>query len=145
MLWAQRLRTSIRAEFEAELQAISNRYASLVQATSQLDSTKERIQDLEASNDHTHNANRTLQSRLEQIETDAVYREQKFDNNFEGLQDTTVDNTRQLKHIVGAFEQLKRESRVALDQQQQELEGMRKQIDELHGHAITGGHGRARE
>ncbi|KAL8829041.1 MAG: hypothetical protein Q9170_006343 [Blastenia crenularia] len=143
MLWAKRLRTSIREELDAELQTLPTRYASVTQNTAQLDSLKERLEDLAVSSEHIHNVNLSLQSRIGELESEATYREQRFASESEDLQNASSDLARQLEHVVGAFEQLKRESRIAEGQRREELERLRMQIDEHKGGTVTGSQGRA--
>ncbi|KAL8937543.1 MAG: hypothetical protein Q9211_003628 [Gyalolechia sp. 1 TL-2023] len=143
MLWAKRLRTSIRAELDAEIEALPTRYASLVQDTSHINSLKERVQDLAVSSEHTNTANEVLKSRIELIESDAADREQQHGIALEDLRDITKNLTRQLEHVIGAFEQLKREARVAEEQRQHELERTRKHMDEPKAKSATELQGRA--
>ncbi|KAL8997319.1 MAG: hypothetical protein Q9188_006354 [Gyalolechia gomerana] len=143
MLWAKRLRTSIRAELDAEFQALPTRYASLVQDTTKLNSLKEQVQDMAVSTEQIHTANQALKSRIELIESEGAHREQKHGIELESLHDITKNLARQLEHVIGAFEQLKREARLAEEQRQHELEEMRKQFDEPKGKTVTELQGRA--
>ncbi|KAL9604817.1 MAG: hypothetical protein Q9219_000265 [cf. Caloplaca sp. 3 TL-2023] len=131
MLWAKRLRTSIRAEHDAEFRALPSHFPILMHNGDQFQSIKEQVQDLAAGNEHTHQANQALQNRIEQLESDAACREQKSMAESESLQHTTENFARQLEHIYEAFEQLKKESQLVTERQQQELEGIGQQIHEL--------------
>lgn len=130
MLWAKRLRTSIRTELDAEFQALPARYASLVQDTTQLNSLKEQVQDIAVSSQHIHAANEALRNRVEFIESDGVHQAQKHGTELESLHDMVKSLARRLEHVIGAFEQSKREARVAEERRQHELEDMRKQVIE---------------
>ncbi|KAL8734770.1 MAG: hypothetical protein Q9181_003055 [Wetmoreana brouardii] len=111
MLWAKRLRTSIRAELDGELEALPSRYAQLAQDRTQLASLKTEIKDLAKSYEHLHHSNLALQS------------EAKI------WQGTTMHLTKQLEHVVGALDQFKRDSRVAKEQRQLELQALREQVE----------------
>ncbi|KAL8706704.1 MAG: hypothetical protein Q9201_000229 [Fulgogasparrea decipioides] len=113
MLWAKRLRTSIRTELDEELEALPSRYAQLVQDTTQLASLKTEVKDLAKSYEHLHHSNLALQS------------EAKI------WQGTTLHLTKNLEHVVGTLDQFKRDSLVAEEQQQLELQALRKQIEGL--------------
>lgn len=143
MLWAKRLRTSIRAELDAEFQALTTRYASLVQDTAKLNSLKEQVQDIAVSSEQIHTANQALKSRIELIESEGAHREQKHGIELESLHDITKNLARQLEYVIGAFEQLKREARLAEKKRQHELEEMRKQFDEPKEKTVTELQGRA--
>lgn len=131
MLWAKRLKDAIRTELDDELQALPTRFASLIQDNPQLDSLKEKIQDLTAGSEHTNQAVQTLQDRIREVESEASLRDQEFTGQSEKLHETARDLAGQLEHVVGAFEQFKREARVTAEEREQVAKQLREQIETL--------------
>ncbi|KAL8729830.1 MAG: hypothetical protein Q9166_004471 [cf. Caloplaca sp. 2 TL-2023] len=126
MLWAMRLKTSIQAEFNVELQSLHTCCAKLEQATASIDTLKIHIEELTASNEHLHHANISLQDRIREVESEAA-----------------INLAQQVQHVVKNFEQLQKQSKAAEEKQQRQHKDWMQQTEGLKLNAGVEGRGEA--
>lgn len=143
MLWAKRLQLSIRADFDKELQNLSNRYAEITPDRAEIESLKDQIKDLATSHDHVHLSNQTLGNRVQELETEHSILERKATTESKTRRETTADLAKQLEDVVAAFDRFKKDSWVIEEEKRRELQGLRKQIEGLTKIAESGREGRA--
>lgn len=144
MLWAKRLKSSIRAEIDEELRALPSRYAQVAQDTAQVDVLREQIKDLETSHKHVHQSNLALQAQARGIESDSATLDQRLTTESNTWHKTTMHLAKQLEHVVSAFDQFKREAQAAEESRQRELHELRKQIEEHMSNTSADGQCRSR-
>ncbi|KAL9586686.1 MAG: hypothetical protein Q9212_000755 [Teloschistes hypoglaucus] len=131
MLWAKRLQMSIRAEFDKELQNLPNRFAEIAPDRAELESLKDQIKDLVTSHDHVHLSNQTLRDRVQELEAQYSNLDQKTTTESKTRQEQAANLAKQLKDVVAAFDQFKRDSWAVEEEKRRELQDLRKQIERL--------------
>ncbi|KAL8808423.1 MAG: hypothetical protein Q9223_001586 [Gallowayella weberi] len=129
MLWAMRLKTTVRADFEQEVRSLHARIADLEQASASVDALREHIKDLTASNEHLHHTNLSLHNRIQELDSQCIIRDQDFATRSKLLQEATTNLARQMEDVAGGLMQFKRESMVAEEKHQLELKELRKRIE----------------
>ncbi|KAL8781594.1 MAG: hypothetical protein Q9213_005944 [Squamulea squamosa] len=131
MLWAMRLKTSLRAELDKEAQSMRTRRAELEQDRAMLNTLKNDIKNLAARNEHLQDSNSGLQDRILEVESSSIAREQNSAIESDILREAARLLAEQLKGVVEGFEQFKRESKTRQETQQREQQELREQVVRL--------------
>ncbi|KAL8761999.1 MAG: hypothetical protein Q9184_001946 [Pyrenodesmia sp. 2 TL-2023] len=131
MLWAQRLVTKFRAELDEALEALPNRYPSLLQDSALLNSLKGNIEDLTAASKRTDQTMQAFYDRIQELESEAALRGREIGTRSDLQEDMTKDLARQLEHTIGAFEQFKREVRATAEARDEDNRELKRQIEAL--------------
>ncbi|KAL8774708.1 MAG: hypothetical protein Q9209_000647 [Squamulea sp. 1 TL-2023] len=128
MLWAMRLKTSVRVELDQEVQSVHTRCAKLEQDATMLDVLKKDVKNLAASYEHLQNSSSGLQNRILEVESGSITRDQNYAIESDILREAARLLAEQLKGVVEGFEEFKRESKARQETQQREQQELREQI-----------------
>ncbi|KAL8682144.1 MAG: hypothetical protein Q9186_001765 [Xanthomendoza sp. 1 TL-2023] len=130
MLWAMRLKTTVRADLDQEVRSLHARFADLQQASASVDALRaQQIEDLTASNEHLHHTNLSLRNRIQELDSQCVIRDRDFATGSKLLQEATTNLARQVEDVVEGLTHFKKDATAAEEKHQLEIQALRKQIE----------------
>ncbi|KAL8862910.1 MAG: hypothetical protein Q9178_000852 [Gyalolechia marmorata] len=128
MLWAMRLKTSVRTDLDHEVQSIGTRCAKLEGTATMLDALRDDVNSLTVSLEHLQQVNSALQNRIQEVESDCITQQRNFATESDVLREAARLFAQQLKDVVKDLDHTKRESKATQEKQQREQQEWKQQI-----------------
>ncbi|KAL8912354.1 MAG: hypothetical protein Q9171_002641 [Xanthocarpia ochracea] len=128
MLWAMRLKTSVRADLDHEVQSIGRRCTKFEGTVTMLDALRDDVNSLTVSLEHLQHVNSALQDRILEVESESITQQRKFATESDILREAVRLLAQQLTDVAKDLDHTKRESKATEEKQQRDQQEWKQQI-----------------